>query len=136
MKLKKCLAAAAIMLGLGTMCCISAAAEESELPKTVHVCVHDPSVFEDTDGTFYVLGSHTASASSEDLIEWKQLYFDYGKETGVPFYGDLKTMLEEPFKWAGCDDGDCSGSYAIWAPDIIYNPNYEWEDGENGAYML
>ena len=28
------------------------------------------------------------------------------------------------------------GSYAIWAPDIIYNPYYEWEDGENGAYML
>lgn len=85
MKLKKCLAAAAIMLGLGTMCCISAAAEESELPKTVHVCVHDPSVFEDTDGTFYVLGSHTASASSEDLIEWKQLNFDYGKGTGFRF---------------------------------------------------
>lgn len=136
MKLKKSLAAAAIMLGLGTMCCVCAAAEESALPKTAHVCVHDPSVFEDTDGTFYVLGSHTASASSEDLIQWKQLNFDYGKGTGVPFYGDLKTMLEEPFQWAGCDDGDCSGGYAIWAPDIIYNPYYEWEDGENGAYML
>ena len=85
---------------------------------------------------FYVLGSHTASASSEDLIEWKQLNFDYGSGAGVPFYGDLKTTLEEPFRWAGYDDGDCSGGYAIWAPDIIYNPYYEWEDGQSGAYML
>ena len=111
-------------------------AEAADLKKTAHVCVHDPSIFEDTDGMFYVLGSHTASASSEDLIEWKQLNFDYGSGAGVPFYGDLKTTLEEPFRWAGYDDGDCSGGYAIWAPDIIYNPYYEWEDGQSGAYML
>lgn len=28
-----------------------------------------------------------------------------------------------PFEWAGYDDGDCSGkNFAIWAPDIIWNP--------------
>ena len=108
-----------------------------ELKKAVHVCVHDPSVFEDADGMFYVVGSHTASASSEDLIEWKQLNFDYGNGKGLPFYGDLQTMLEEPFRWAGFNDGDCSGNgYAVWAPDLIWNPYYVWDDGDTGAYML
>ena len=137
------LTAAGLALCLAVSACTPAAAETAQteaeaadLKKTAHVCVHDPSIFEDTDGMFYVLGSHTASASSEDLIEWKQLNFDYGSGAGVPFYGDLKTTLEEPFRWAGYDDGDCSGGYAIWAPDIIYNPYYEWEDGQSGAYML
>lgn len=113
-----------------------AAAEETTTAVPAHVCVHDPSIFEDADGTFYVLGSHTASASSKDLIQWRQLNSDYGKGKGVPFYGDLTTMLEKPFQWAGYDDGDCRGGYAIWAPDIIYNPYYVWEGGETGAYMI
>ena len=112
------------------------AAEAETTAKAIHVCVHDPSIFEDKDGMFYVLGSHTASASSKDLIEWKQLNADYGKGKGVPFYGDLTAMLEKPFQWAGYDDADCRGGYAIWAPDIIYNPYYQWEDGESGAYMI
>ena len=111
------------------------AAEEAVSP--VHVCVHDPSIFEDADGTFYVLGSHTASASSEDLIQWKQLNFDYGNGKDLAFYGTLQETLEKPFRWAGYDDGDCSrGGYAVWAPDIIYDPYYKWEDGTEGAYML
>ena len=72
------LTAAVLTLCLAASACAPAAAETeaeemTELKKTAHVCVHDPSIFEDTDGSFYVLGSHTASASSEDLIEWKQL---------------------------------------------------------------
>ncbi len=112
------------------------AGEESGRPTALHVCVHDPSIFEDADGTYYVLGSHTASASTKDLIEWTQINSDYGRGKGVPFYGDLNTTLEIPFRWAGYDDGDCRGGYAIWAPDIIYNPYYVWEDGETGAYMI
>ena len=108
----------------------------AEAVKTVHVSVHDPSIFEDKDGTFYVLGSHTASASSKDLMEWKQINFDYGSGKDLPFYGTLEEMLEKPFQWAGFNDGDASSGYAVWAPDVIWNPYYEWEDGEPGAYML
>ena len=86
------LTAAGLALCLAVSACTPAAAETAQteaeaadLKKTAHVCVHDPSIFEDTDGMFYVLGSHTASASSEDLIEWKQLNFDYGSGAGVPF---------------------------------------------------
>ena len=111
-------------------------AQEASLPKSVHVCVHDPSVFEDRDGMFHIVGSHTASASSADLIEWKQVNFDYGKGTDLPFYGTLTETLEKPFRWAGYKDGDCGNGYAVWAPDLIYNPWYQWENGDTGAYML
>ena len=131
------------ILILGCLICTAArpehaAAEENEtLPSPVHVSVHDPSIMEDKDGTFYIVGSHTASASSEDLIAWEQLNFDYGNGKKLAFYGNLQETLEKPFRWAGFDDGDCSGNgYAVWAPDLIWNPYYKWEDGEEGAYML
>lgn len=118
--------------------CLTAGAEESsaELVKPKHVTVHDPSIVKSDSGMYYVLGSHTASASSENLIEWKQVNFDYGNPANTPFYGNLQETFEEPFRWAGYHDGDCSNGYAIWAPDIIWNPYYEWEDGSTGAYML
>lgn len=40
------------------------------------------------------------------------------------------------FLWAGYNDSDCSGGYGVWAPDIIYNPSYVWNDGSKGAYMM
>ena len=102
-----------------------------------HVTVHDPSIVKSDDGTYYVLGSHTASASSSDLIQWNQINTDYGNVKNTPFYGNLDESLAKPFQWAGFDDGDCSGNgYAVWAPDAIWNPYYAWEDGSTGAYML
>ena len=109
-------------------------AEEAE---PVHVSVHDPSIFRDADGKYYVLGSHTASASSEDLIVWDQINFDYGSGKNVPFYGNLEETFAVPFEWAGFDDGDVAGKgYAVWAPDILWDPYYAWEDGSEGAYLL
>ena len=113
--------------------------EQQPLPLLdyTHVCVHDPSVFVDPyTRIYYVLGSHTASASSEDLAAWKQINDSYGNGKNVPFYGNLNETLEKPFEWAGYDDGDCTSGYAVWAPDIIWNPIYEWEDGTLGAYMI
>ncbi len=145
---KKLLAAGLACALSMTAFCAGAAETETEKQETgiltqdakvkvpARVCVHDPSVFEDEDGTFYVFGSHTAVASSEDLIDWKQLNIDYGKGKGLPFYGDLETNLAEPFRWAGFDDGDCRGGFAVWAPDIVYDPYYEWKDQETGAYLL
>lgn len=110
--------------------------EATEVPETpTRVSVHDPSIVK-ADGMYYVLGSHTASASSSDLIQWTQLNSDYGNPENTPFYGNLKETFEKPFQWAGYNDGDCVGGYAIWAPDAIWNPYYEWEDGTTGAYML
>ena len=111
--------------------------EEVNTAEVKHVSVHDPSILRTEEGEYYLLGSHTASASSEDLIHWTQLNWDYGNGKNLPFYGNLNETFEVPFQWAGFDDGDCAGNgYAIWAPDAIFNPRYQWEDGEEGAYML
>lgn len=91
--------------------------ETADTPETpTRVSVHDPSIVK-ADGMYYVLGSHTASASSSDLIQWTQLNSDYGNPESTPFYGNLKETFEKPFQWAGYNDGDCVGGYAIWAPD-------------------
>lgn len=139
------MAAAACSTVLAAAAGISAAAE-MEAAETVsksytafqdlkHVSVHDPSIVK-ANNTYYVLGSHTASAKSTDLMKWQQINSDYGNVASTPFYGALKETLTEPFEWAGYDDGDCIGGYAVWAPDAIWNPYYEWEDGSTGAYML
>ncbi len=108
----------------------------AELTKPMRVSVHDPSIIKAEDETYYILGSHTASAKSSDLIQWTQVNTDYGNVNATPFYGNLQETLAEPFEWAGYNDGDCVGGYAVWAPDIIWNPYYEWADGQTGAYML
>lgn len=114
----------------------TAAAETDILKNPKHVSVHDPSIIKDKDGMYYVFGSHTAIGKSEDMVEWKQVNFDYGNPQNTPFYGTLTENFEDAFRWAGYKDGDASGGYAIWAPDMIWNPYYEWEDGSTGAYML
>lgn len=48
----------------------------------------------------------------------------------------LATALASSFLWAGYNDADSSGGYAVWAPDIIYNADYVWNDGSKGAYMM
>lgn len=111
-------------------------AADAAFVQPTHVSVHDPSILRSDSGRYYVLGSHTASAKSDDLIDWTQLNFDYGTPENTPFYGNLQETFAEPFAWAGYNDGDCRGGYAIWAPDAIWNPYYEWEDGSTGAYML
>ena len=100
------------------------------------VSVHDPSIIED-NGHYYVFGSHLATARSDDLINWTQISRDYENPTGNVIYGNLVQTFAQSFKWAGYDDGDCSGGrYAVWAPDVFYNPDYVWSDGSKGAYML
>ncbi|MCC8104163.1 MAG: glycoside hydrolase family 43 protein [Clostridiales bacterium] len=122
---------------------LSVQAEETAAQETIswseltRVSVHDPSVIAADDGNYYILGSHIASAKSEDMIQWTQLQTDYADVTNAPFYGDLQETFAIPFQWAGYDDGDCAGgNYAIWAPDIIWDPYYECEDGTTGAYLL
>ena len=48
----------------------------------------------------------------------------------------LENALAPSFQWAGYNDEDSKGGYAVWAPDLIYNPSYVWKDGSTGAYMM
>ncbi|MDQ0257359.1 arabinan endo-1,5-alpha-L-arabinosidase [Evansella vedderi] len=96
--------------------------------------VHDPSIIK-VDGMFYVHGSHIDGAKSEDLINWTN--FTNGYTTpGNAVYGDLSENLAESFEWAGEDDANSAGSFAVWAPEIFWNEHYVNEDGTTGAFMM
>ena len=102
----------------------------------VRVSVHDPSIVLDK-GTYYIFGSHIATAKSQDLINWQIMSRDYENPGGNVIYGNLQKNLGKSFKWAGYNDGDASGGgYGVWGPDVMYNPDYVWSDGSKGAYML
>ncbi|MBE5921640.1 MAG: glycoside hydrolase family 43 protein [Lachnospiraceae bacterium] len=96
---------------------------------------HDPSIFKDeATGKYYIFGSHLTQGSSDDLMTWRP--FGVQGYDNSSIYGRLEQGLAGSFAWAGYNDSDCLGGYAVWAPDIIYNEHYVWEDGSKGAYML
>ena len=103
-------------------------------PEFVNVSVHDPSIIKVGD-TYYVFGSHIEAAKSTDLMKWTKFTNGYTTPGNV-LYGDLSANLAESFAWAGEDDADCKGGFAVWAPEILWNPHYINEDGTKGAYML
>ncbi|WP_147422808.1 glycoside hydrolase family 43 protein [Lacrimispora algidixylanolytica] len=106
-----------------------------ETPK--RVSVHDPSIVESKNGEYYIFGSHLAGAKSKDLVNWTSLGGDYDNVTNNWLYGNVRNNLKQSFLWAGYDDGDSSGGkYAVWAPDVIWNPYYQNKDGSKGAYMI
>ncbi|MET3558872.1 LPXTG-motif cell wall-anchored protein [Streptococcus rupicaprae] len=109
---------------------------EEEKEAFSRVSVHDPSIFYDEKtGTYYVFGSHLAQAKSDDLQNWTPLFTrEYENPSSV--LGDLNENLASVFEWAGYDDADTAGGrYSVWAPDVLWNPSYQWEDGTTGAYM-
>ena len=115
-------------------------------------------VVKQPDGTYAILTNATNCASGLDVYEWSteaggninQWNFWGGDcqkwylEEAVANSGStqastgeaLETALASSFLWAGYNDQDCSGGYAVWAPDIIYNADYVWNDGSKGAYMM
>ena len=103
------------------------------------VSVHDPSiesVVVDGKETFYIFGSHLAEAKSTDLIHWEVPFqSEYENPEDNLLLGNLDENLKESFEWAGKDDADSSGGYSIWAPDVIWNADYVWQDGGKGAFM-
>ena len=113
-------------------------AEEGKKAERARVMVHDPSIIKGKDGTYYVYGSHLASAGSKDLMKWEQITPDAGlfnwKQDSI--YGDILTNLAGSFAWAGYNDGDVLGDHVgVWAPHIIWDPYYQNEDKTMGAYL-
>ncbi len=72
------------------------------------VTVHDPSIMKAGD-TYYVFGSHLASAKSADLMEWTQV--SEGVQPGNVLIPDALNELKETFEWA--ETG------TLWAADVI-----------------
>lgn len=103
-------------------------------PVFTNVSVHDPSIVKDGD-TYYVFGSHIEAAKSKDLQNWTRFTNGYATP-GNALYGDLSKNLAESFAWAGENDSDSKGGFAVWAPEVFWNENYINADGSKGAYMI
>lgn len=63
--------------------------------------------------------------TSDDLLNWESVTFDFRQGPGIfsdpeatPAYNDYSTVRR------------------VWAPQIIWNPAYEWPDGRKGGYMV
>jgi len=62
---------------------------------------------------------------SDDLIHWTSVTFDYRK--GVSIF--CNPEAESVYK-------DWSTINRVWAPQIFWDPNYVWENGDKGGYMI
>ncbi|AUS12053.1 endo-alpha-(1-_5)-L-arabinanase [Bacillus subtilis] len=79
----------------------------AQKPVFKEVSVHDPSIIE-TNGTFYVFGSHLASAKTNDLMQWQQLTTSVSNDN--PLIPNVYEELKETFEWAQSD--------TLWAADV------------------
>ncbi|MNW32140.1 Extracellular endo-alpha-(1-_5)-L-arabinanase 2 precursor [compost metagenome] len=77
-------------------------------PTFTNVSVHDPSVIR-ANGTYYVFGSHLASAKTNDLMHWTQI--SSSVHNGNPLIPNVLTELAATFKWAETD--------TLWAADVV-----------------
>ena len=62
---------------------------------------------------------------SDDLIHWTSVTFDYRKGTGIFSNPEAESVYK-----------DWSTINRVWAPQIFWDPNYVWENGEKGGYMI
>ena len=92
------------------------------------VSVHDPSIVQSEDGTFYVFGSHGCAGKSTDLLNWENVACGVHDNNRmlVKEGSTLRESFSEPFAWTdafqqirGYSEQDWQTN--IWAPDVIYN---------------
>ena len=115
-------------------------------------------IVQNADGTYAILTKASDCKSGLDVYDWSKSAGGNVNEwnywggdcqkweivTAVKNSGSTKASKNESleqslassFQWAGYNDSDCKGGYGVWAPDVIYNKNYVWKDGSNGAYMI
>lgn len=76
------------------------------------VSCHDPSIFKDFDGKYYVFGTHITASTSDNLYNWKNI--------DSTFKAALSEDTRAKIK-AWNDDDSAGAEGYLWAPDIIYN---------------
>lgn len=105
------------------------------------VSIHDPAVRsvidENGEETFYAFGTHVAQAKTKDFSTWEVPHMtEYENMEDNILFGNTNENLEETFEWAGYDDADSKNGYNLWAPDVIWNDQFEWSSGSKGAYLM
>ncbi len=62
---------------------------------------------------------------SDDMIHWTSVTFDYRKGTGIFCNPDDESVYK-----------DWSTINRVWAPQIFWDPDYVWQNGDRGGYMI
>ncbi|MCR5676378.1 MAG: glycoside hydrolase family 43 protein, partial [Lachnospiraceae bacterium] len=78
-----------------------------------NVTVHDPTIFTDSDGKYYLIGTHLTRARSDDLFDWEQTDQTFREAIDSETMKKIRVWNDD-FK-AGSPVG------YLWAPDMIYN---------------
>ncbi len=86
--------------------------EYAKAAKTI--CCHDPSIFKDKNGVYYIVGSFLAGGTATDLHEWTSI----DAKLQGSFSADVRNKIRE---WNADENAGAWNDY-LWAPDIIYNP--------------
>ena len=73
------------------------------------VSVHDPSIVQGEDGSYYIFGSHLAVAKTDDLMNWS--YVNQGVKDDNEIIPDVYSVMKDAFEW--------SHSNTFWAPDVV-----------------
>lgn len=81
------------------------------------ITCHDPSIFKDFDGTYYIIGSFLTGGSTENLYDWKSL--------DAQFQGSLSQETRDQVRAWNKDDNAGTWNGYLWAPDVVYNPRME-----------
>ncbi len=96
------------------------------------LCVHDPSVIQDSDGQFYVFGSHGCAGKTSDLKNWENVangVHDNNRML-VPEGSTLREVLSEPLAWTDTfqqlhNYDKSAWETGVWAADVVYNEAME-----------
>ena len=63
--------------------------------------------------------------TSKDLIHWESKTFDYRHGTSIFCNPEAKSVYK-----------DWSTINRVWAPQIFWDPDFVWDNGERGGYMI
>ena len=63
--------------------------------------------------------------TSNDLIHWQSVSFDYRQGTSIFSNPEAESVYR-----------DWSTVNRVWAPQIFWDPDYVWENGDKGGYMI
>lgn len=98
------------------------------------VSIHDPSVvYDQSTGSYYIVGSHKAGAFSADLQNWSATNPTWQPDDNAAAFATpaVKTVRKggaevtlPPFNaadWAGRTDAGYDVNGNMWAPDVIWN---------------
>ncbi len=75
------------------------------------VSVHDPSIFKDRNGRYYLVGTHVTSAVSDDLFDWTDRTQEFRNSLSADTRKQIRAWNDDHGEWFGY----------LWAPDIVYN---------------